>query len=98
MASAAAVKYVDTEILHAQLRYVRSRKDLQSIQIEIPAQIDFPPVLPLVRRRVKNQIVRGSGAVAVVGSGSQKRPAEFPGRVSADMPEFFPWWEKRKFS
>ncbi len=27
----------------------------------------------------------------------EKRPAEFPGKVSADMPAFFPWWEQRKF-
>lgn len=28
----------------------------------------------------------------------EKRPAEFPGKVSSDMPEFYPWWEERKFS
>ncbi len=28
----------------------------------------------------------------------EKRPARFPGRVSEDMPEYFPWWEERKFS
>jgi len=28
----------------------------------------------------------------------EKRPAAFPGKVSTDMPEFFPWWEARKFS
>lgn len=27
----------------------------------------------------------------------EKRPAEFTGKVSTDMPEFFPWWEERKF-
>ncbi|MDZ7670690.1 MAG: crotonase/enoyl-CoA hydratase family protein [Gammaproteobacteria bacterium] len=27
----------------------------------------------------------------------EKRPAQFPGRVSEDMPEFFPWWETREF-
>jgi enoyl-CoA hydratase/carnithine racemase len=27
----------------------------------------------------------------------EKRPARFPGRVSADMPEFFPWWDERAF-
>jgi enoyl-CoA hydratase/carnithine racemase len=27
-----------------------------------------------------------------------KRPAQFPGKVSTDMPEFFPWWDERKFS
>ena len=28
----------------------------------------------------------------------EKRPADFPGKVSTDMPEFFPWWEGREFS
>ena len=28
----------------------------------------------------------------------EKRPAEFPGRVSADLPDFYPWWEPREFS
>ncbi|MFP6836295.1 MAG: crotonase/enoyl-CoA hydratase family protein [Pseudomonadales bacterium] len=28
----------------------------------------------------------------------EKRPADFPGKVSQDLPEFFPWWEQRKFS
>ena len=27
----------------------------------------------------------------------EKRPPEFPGRVSQDLPEFFPWWEEPKF-
>jgi enoyl-CoA hydratase/carnithine racemase len=28
----------------------------------------------------------------------EKRPARFPGKVSQDMPEYFPWWQERKFS
>ena len=27
----------------------------------------------------------------------EKRPAEFKGKVSSDMPEYFPWWDKREF-
>ncbi len=27
----------------------------------------------------------------------EKRPAKFPGKVSSDMPEFFPWWKPREF-
>jgi enoyl-CoA hydratase/carnithine racemase len=27
----------------------------------------------------------------------EKRPAQFPGRVSADMPDFYPWWQDRPF-
>jgi hypothetical protein len=32
-----------------------------------------------------------------VASFLEKRPAIFPGKVSAEMPEFFPWWEHREF-
>lgn len=41
----------------------------------------------------------GSSADAHEGVQSflEKRPAEFPGKVSTDMPEFFPWWPERKF-
>lgn len=28
----------------------------------------------------------------------EKRKAEFPLKVSEDMPEFYPWWEEREFS
>ncbi|MCW2705590.1 MAG: enoyl-CoA hydratase [Blastococcus sp.] len=30
-----------------------------------------------------------------VSSFLEKRPARFPDRVSADMPDFFPWWADR---
>ncbi|MCZ6618323.1 MAG: crotonase/enoyl-CoA hydratase family protein [Gammaproteobacteria bacterium] len=33
-----------------------------------------------------------------VASFLEKRSAQFPGSVSNDMPEFFPWWEQREFS
>jgi enoyl-CoA hydratase/carnithine racemase len=41
---------------------------------------------------------RSADAKEGVESFLEKRPARFPGRVSKDMPEFFPWWEARKFS
>lgn len=33
-----------------------------------------------------------------VASFLEKRPPEFPDRVSRDLPEFFPWWEPPEFS
>ena len=40
---------------------------------------------------------RSPDALEGVQSFLDKRPAEFPGKVSQDMPEFFPWWETRQF-
>jgi len=40
---------------------------------------------------------RSGDAKEGVSSFLEKRPAKFPGKVSTDMPEFFPWWEQRKF-
>jgi enoyl-CoA hydratase/carnithine racemase len=27
----------------------------------------------------------------------EKRPARFQNKVSADMPDYFPWWEEREY-
>lgn len=40
---------------------------------------------------------RSADAREGVQSFLEKREAVFPGKVSADMPEFFPWWEPRNF-
>jgi enoyl-CoA hydratase/carnithine racemase len=42
---------------------------------------------------------RGRSADAIEGVTAflEKRPAEFPMRVSKDMPPYFPWWEERHF-
>jgi hypothetical protein len=32
-----------------------------------------------------------------VGAFLEKRPPRFPDRVSADLPDFFPWWDELPF-
>jgi hypothetical protein len=42
---------------------------------------------------------RGKSADAIEGVESflEKRAPTFPGKVSTDMPEYFPWWTPRAF-
>jgi len=53
---------------------------------------------PMMAHRVDSRSIytlsRGKDAIEGVQSFLEKRPAEFPGRVSEDMPEFYPWWQE----
>lgn len=57
---------------------------------------------PHVAHRIDSRVMqsRGSSADAVEGIGSflEKRPARFPDRVSADLPDFYPWWPEERFT
>ena len=33
-----------------------------------------------------------------VNSFLEKREPDFPNKVSKDMPEYYPWWDEKKFS
>lgn len=56
---------------------------------------------PIVAHRLdtKGMIERGKSADATEGTTAflEKRPANFPDKVSKDLPDFFPWWEEPKF-
>ena len=57
---------------------------------------------PMAAHRVdSNGIAKlGQSADAREGVTSflEKRPADFPGKASADLPDFYPWWEEPRFS
>jgi enoyl-CoA hydratase/carnithine racemase len=56
---------------------------------------------PMEAHRIDSRGVYFTGRSADAREGVeaflQKRPARFPGKVTRDLPEFFPWWEQREF-
>lgn len=56
---------------------------------------------PMEAHKVDSRGIYHRGKSADVAEGVesflQKRPAEFPMKVSSDMPEYFPWWKDREF-
>jgi len=57
---------------------------------------------PMEAHKIDSRGIYSRGASADVREGVasflEKRPANFPQKVSTDMPSFFPWWEERKYS
>lgn len=56
---------------------------------------------PMDAHRVDSRAIAARGRSADVKEGiasfKEKRPADFPDRVSRDMPGFFPWWEEAEW-
>jgi enoyl-CoA hydratase/carnithine racemase len=56
---------------------------------------------PMQAHRVDSRGIASRGRSADVAEGVQsfleKRPAKFVDRVSADMPDYFPWWEEQPY-
>jgi enoyl-CoA hydratase/carnithine racemase len=57
---------------------------------------------PMEAHKVDSRSIAARGQSADVKEGigafMEKRKANFPNKVSTDMPDFFPWWSERKFS
>ena len=57
---------------------------------------------PMDAHRVDSRAIQARGRSADVREGVgaflEKRPPVFPDRVSADMPDFFPWWDEPPFA
>jgi enoyl-CoA hydratase/carnithine racemase len=56
---------------------------------------------PMQAHRIDSRGIASRGRSADVAEGVQsfleKRPAKFVNRVSADMPDYFPWWEEQPY-
>jgi enoyl-CoA hydratase/carnithine racemase len=56
---------------------------------------------PMEAHKVDSRSINATGSSADGAEGVmsflEKRPARFPGRVTADMPEFYPWWDEPEY-
>jgi enoyl-CoA hydratase/carnithine racemase len=56
---------------------------------------------PMDAHRIDSRAIFARGAAADAREGVtaflDKRPAQFPDRVSRDMPSFFPWWTEKRY-
>jgi enoyl-CoA hydratase/carnithine racemase len=57
---------------------------------------------PMEGHRLDSRVMASRGASEDAKEGVtsflEKRPAAYPDKVSADMPDFFPWWPERPFT
>jgi enoyl-CoA hydratase/carnithine racemase len=58
---------------------------------------DHPMEAHKIDSRAIYRLSRGKDAAEGIASFLEKRSPQYPGRVSADMPDFYPWWEERAY-
>ncbi len=60
-----------------------------------------PTEHPMMAHRIDSRAIyrlsRGRDAKEGIASFLEKRPPNYPGKVSQDMPDFYPWWEEPGF-
>lgn len=58
---------------------------------------DHPMEAHKIDSRAIYRLSRGADAREGIASFLEKRPPDYPGKVTEDMPDFYPWWEKREY-
>ena len=58
---------------------------------------DHPMEAHKIDSRAIYRLSRGADAKEGIASFLEKRAPAYPGRVSADMPDFYPWWDARPY-
>jgi len=61
------------------------------------AAADHPMEAHKIDSRAIYRLSRGADAKEGIASFLEKRPPAYPGKVSADMPDFYPWWDARPY-
>jgi enoyl-CoA hydratase/carnithine racemase len=61
------------------------------------ASADHPMEAHKIDSRAIYRLSRGDDAKEGIASFLDKRKAMYPGKVSADMPDFYPWWDARPY-
>jgi enoyl-CoA hydratase/carnithine racemase len=62
------------------------------------ASADHPMEAHKIDSRAIYRLSRGADAKEGIASFLEKRRAMYPGKVSADMPDFYPWWDERPYA
>ncbi|MEO1488897.1 MAG: crotonase/enoyl-CoA hydratase family protein [Pseudomonadota bacterium] len=58
---------------------------------------DHPMEAHKIDSRAIYRLSRGADAQEGIASFLEKRAPQYPGKVSEDMPDFYPWWEARAY-
>lgn len=61
------------------------------------AAADHPMEAHKIDSRAIYRLSRGADAKEGIASFLEKRAPAYPGKVSADMPDFYPWWDERPY-
>lgn len=59
---------------------------------------DHPMEAHKIDSRAIYRLSRGKDAAEGIASFLEKRSPRYPGKVSADMPDFYPWWDERPYA